>query len=198
MGQGRRRTSQQPEGSTSMGSKPVLRDVSQGAAEGAASRSDTVYHPDQRNEGLTTDDRKAIDAQRRDVQSPPFTSTSTAFHPTRRSSDSEDEDNDGENTGEVVSETARGLIRWVYDNWYALGWMLGKKGFDIGWSVLKYGVAGGPKPSWGLEYVKCVGCESITSDLAVFRMTVVAAVMRNLSAHSSLADIVSASPRFMI
>lgn len=119
--------------------------------EGAGNGLDTVYHPDQRNDDLTTDDRKAIDAQSRDVQLPPFTSTSAAFRPTRRSSDSEDEDDDSENTGEVVNETAKGLIRWVYDNWYALGWMLGKKGFDIGWSVLKYGVAGGPKPSWGLE-----------------------------------------------
>lgn len=155
MGQGRRRSGQQTEGSTPLRSvsQALLQDGQNGIAEGSGTseRMDGVYHPDQRNDDLTTDDRKAIGAQHLDEQLVPNPSTSTAFHPVRRSSDSEEEDDDAQSTGEAVSETAKGLIRWVYDNWYDFGWMLGKKGFDIGWSMVKYGVKGGPKKSWGIE-----------------------------------------------
>jgi hypothetical protein len=65
----------------------------------------------------------------------------------------------------------RGLIDWAKGNWMGVGKFLGIKGWDIGWSLIKYGVWGPPRPSWGIE------------------MTALAAVMRNLSAHSSLADI---------
>jgi hypothetical protein len=156
MGQGRRRSSQQTEGNTPTRrtSQSLLQDGQNGEAEGSSipqGGPDPVYHPDHKNDDLTSDDRRALGAQRLDEQLAPNASTSTAFHPVRRSSDSEDEDDEERTTGEAVSETAKGLVRWVYDNWYDFGWMLGKKGFDIGWSLVKYGVKGGPKKSWGIE-----------------------------------------------
>ncbi|KAJ9125656.1 hypothetical protein QFC22_000618 [Naganishia vaughanmartiniae] len=131
---------------------------------------DAVFHPDRENNDLTADDRRALGAQKLDDRLAPgstFQTIPTTYH-TGDSDD--DEESQTDDTGEP-SETARGLIRWVYDNWYDFGWMIGRKSFDIGWSLLKFGVKGGPKKSWGIE------------------MTLVAAIMRNLSAHSSLADI---------
>lgn len=152
-GMPRRRTSQQVEGfSIRRTSQPGTGD--EATFLGAA--PDKVYHPNQRNQELTGDDRKALGAQHLDDQLAPHASGSSLLEPFRRSTDSEDdEDDEDENlvpvAAEAVSETARGLIRWVYDNWYDFGWMIGKKGFDIGWSLLKYGVKGGPKKSWGIE-----------------------------------------------
>lgn len=45
----------------------------------------------------------------------------------------------------------RGLVRWGKENWADVGWFLGKKGWDIGWSLVKYGIWGPPRPSWGIE-----------------------------------------------
>jgi hypothetical protein len=106
---------------------------------------------------MTEDDRKALGAQHLDEQLAPQASGSSLLEPFRHSveSDSADEDDEDGNlvpaAAEATSETARGLLRWIYLNWYDFGWMIGKKGFDIGWSLLKYGVKGGPKKSWGIE-----------------------------------------------
>ncbi|KAJ9092303.1 hypothetical protein QFC19_008737 [Naganishia cerealis] len=131
---------------------------------------EVVFHPDRQNNDLTVDDRKALGAQRLDDQLAPGL-TSSLIQSKQHSSDSDDDEEPQTESTVAASETAQGLLRWVYDNWYDFGWMIGRKSFDIGWSLLKYGVQGGPKKSWGIE------------------MTLVAAIMRNLSAHSSLADI---------
>lgn len=64
-----------------------------------------------------------------------------------------------------------GLFAWGRKNWWDFGWFLGRKGFDLTWSITKYAIYGPPKKSWGIE------------------MTVIAAIMRNIGQHSSLADI---------
>lgn len=43
------------------------------------------------------------------------------------------------------------LLEWGRRNWWDLGWFLGRKGFDIGWGIVKYGLLGPPKKSWGIE-----------------------------------------------
>jgi len=45
----------------------------------------------------------------------------------------------------------KGLINWARGNWFDVGKFLGAKGWDIGWSLIKYGVWGPPRPSWGIE-----------------------------------------------
>lgn len=45
----------------------------------------------------------------------------------------------------------RGLVQWGKENWADVGWFLGKKGWDVGWSLVKYGIWGPPRPSWGIE-----------------------------------------------
>ncbi|KAJ9109318.1 hypothetical protein QFC21_000647 [Naganishia friedmannii] len=132
---------------------------------------DVVFRPDRENNDLTLDDRKALGAQKLDDELAPGSTSRPMMTTTYHTADLEDDEGSQRDDSGATSETARGLIRWVYDNWYDFGWMIGRKSFDIGWSLLKFGVTGGPKKSWGIE------------------MTLVAAIMRNLSAHSSLADI---------
>jgi hypothetical protein len=111
---------------------------------------DVVFHPDRENNDLTLDDRKALGAQKLDDQLAPGP-TSGAMTTTYHAADSEDDEDARRDDSDGTGETARGLIRWVYDNWYDFGWMIGRKSFDIGWSLLKFGVKGGPKKSWGIE-----------------------------------------------
>lgn len=159
-GQTRRRFPQQTESNTPRKSR-VVEDVAGTPEPGpSAAAPDKVYHPNQGNDELTANDRKALGAQHLDEQlapQPPAPSLLDPYHRSSESNDDDDEDDEDDEDGtageavEAVSETARGLLRWVYDNWYDFGWMIGKKGFDIGWSLIKFGVKGGPKKSWGIE-----------------------------------------------
>jgi hypothetical protein len=44
-----------------------------------------------------------------------------------------------------------GILGWGGRNWLSFVWFLGAKGFDIAGDLVKYGLFGPPKPSWGIE-----------------------------------------------
>ncbi len=86
-----------------------------------------------------------------------------------------------------------GILGWGSKNWLSFVWFLGAKGFDIAGAMVRYGLFGAPRPSWGIECVERGNQRrKERADNGYCRMTVVCAFMRNLSAHSSLTDIVGA------